>query len=131
MCYNGGSMGKRLAGALLISILSLPLHALEVPVDGPEGDLRFSVPVGNPRKWTAETPYLYKLLLTLNDAAGAPIEVIPSTVGFRKVEIRDSRLWVNGQVILLKGVNRHEHSPDTGHYVSRELMIRDIEIMKQ
>jgi beta-galactosidase len=94
-------------------------------------EVLFSVGVANPRKWTAETPSLYQLLLTLRDAAGAVVEVIPAKVGFRKVEIKDSRLWVNGQVVLLKGVNRHEHSPDTGHYVSRELMIRDIEIMKQ
>ena len=98
---------------------------------GAETEISFSVGVANPRKWTAETPSLYKLLLTLRDASGATVEVIPTNVGFRKVEIKDSRLWVNGQVILLKGVNRHEHSPDTGHYVSRELMIRDIEIMKR
>jgi beta-galactosidase len=70
-------------------------------------------------------------MLTLSDAAGNPIEVIPAKVGFREVEIRNARLLVNGQPILLKGVNRHEHSPDTGHYLSRELMIKDIEIMKQ
>ena len=94
-------------------------------------EVSFTVEVRNPRKWSSETPYLYKLLVTLNDAAGRPLEVIPTTVGFRKVEIRGSKLWVNGQAVLLKGVNRHEHSPDTGHYVSRELMIRDIMLMKQ
>ncbi len=91
----------------------------------------FAVAVPNPSKWTAETPSLYQLLLTLRDDSGATLEVIPAKVGFRKVEIRDARLLINGQPILLKGVNRHEHSPDTGHYVSRELMIRDIELMKR
>ena len=84
-----------------------------------------------PRQWTAETPNLYSLLLTLEDAGGQVVEVIPSHVGFRKVEIRDGRLLVNGRAILIKGVNRHEHDPDAGHHVSRELMIRDIELMKQ
>jgi beta-galactosidase len=96
-----------------------------------ERAVAFAVSVVNPKKWSSETPYLYKLLLTLKDAAGAPIEVVPSTVGFRKVEIRAGKLWVNGQAILLKGVNRHEHSPDTGHFLSRELMVRDIVMMKQ
>ena len=108
-----------------------PPQTQKIQPAGAEGEVSFSVNVSNPRKWSAETPYLYRMLLTLNDAAGAPVEVIPAAVGFREVEIRNSRLWVNGQVILLKGVNRHEHSPDTGHYVSRDLMIKDIEIMKQ
>ena len=59
------------------------------------------------------------------------LEVIPSRVGFRTVEIRGGRLLVNGQAILVKGVNRHEHSPDSGHYVERAWMVRDIELMKQ
>jgi beta-galactosidase len=99
--------------------------------DSEEVEVAAAIPVSNPKKWTAETPNLYKLLLTLKDAGGKPIEVIPVNIGFREVEIRDGRLLVNGQKILLKGVNRHEHSPDTGHYLSRELMIRDIEVMKQ
>ena len=57
--------------------------------------------------------------------------MIPASVGFREVEIRNARILVNGQAVLFKGVNRHEHSPDTGHYVDRATMIRDIEIMKR
>ncbi len=130
----GGQLAPGSVTAELLDAAGKPAFAPQTQklvAGGQEAELRFSIAVGNPRKWTAETPYLYKLILTLKDAAGSPVEVIPSTVGFRKVEIRDSKLWVNGQVILLKGVNRHEHSPDTGHYVSRELMIRDIEILKQ
>ena len=129
--------GKLVAGSVtaeLFDAAGKPVFAAttqKIQPGAAETAVSFSVPVGNPKKWSSETPYLYKLLLTLRDAAGAPLEVIPSTVGFRKVEIRDAKLWINGQVILLKGVNRHEHSPDTGHFVSRELMVRDIEIMKQ
>ena len=91
----------------------------------------FSIPVRAPRKWSAETPDLYRALITLTDAAHQAVEVIPTTVGFRKAEIRNGRFLVNGQAILIKGVNRHEHDPDLGHYVPRALMIRDIELMKQ
>lgn len=96
-----------------------------------ETSAEFSVPVKNPRKWTAETPNLYRVLLTLKNAAGDTLEVVPSHTGFRKVEIRNGRLLVNGQAILLKGVNRHEHSPDTAKYVPRELMEKDVVLMKQ
>lgn len=87
--------------------------------------------VRGPKLWSAETPYLYKMLLTLKSAAGAVIEVIPQQVGFRTIVIEGGRLKVNGQVVLIKGTNRHEHSPETGKVISRELMIKDIEMMKQ
>jgi beta-galactosidase len=96
-----------------------------------ETTVTVSVPVAAPRRWSSETPYLYTALLTLSDAGGKVIEVIPSRVGFRTVEIKGARLLVNGQAILVKGVNRHEHSPDLGHYVERSWMVRDIELMKQ
>ncbi len=87
--------------------------------------------VENPRKWSAEDPYLYQLLITLKDDNGKLLQVIPSSVGFREVEIKDGELLVNGRAILVKGVNRHEHDPDTGHYVTEESMFRDIRLMKQ
>jgi len=96
-----------------------------------EGEANFSVPVPNPRKWTAETPELYRLLLTLKDRSGKTLEVIPWNVGFRKVEIRGGRFLVNGKPVLIKGVNRHEHSPDTAKYVPHELMVKDVELMKR
>ncbi|MBN2374952.1 MAG: DUF4981 domain-containing protein [Sedimentisphaerales bacterium] len=92
-------------------------------------DLR--VKVSNPLKWSAETPNLYQLLLKLEDESGKVIEIIPVKVGFREVEIKNRQLYVNGKPVLFKGVNRHEHDPDTGHYISAESMIKDIEIMKR
>jgi beta-galactosidase len=103
----------------------------KLPAEISEGKIRSHIAVANVKKWSAETPHLYKLLLTLNDAQGNPVEVIPADIGFRKVEIRNSLLWVNGKRVLLKGVNRHEHDADTGHTISRESMIRDIELMKR
>jgi beta-galactosidase len=90
-----------------------------------------SIPVSAPHKWSAETPYLYRLLLTVRNQAGAVLEVIPQNVGFRRVEIRDGRFLINGQAVLIKGVNRHEHDEVTAKYVSLESMLRDIKLMKQ
>ena len=87
--------------------------------------------LNNITPWNAESPYLYQLLITLQDAKGNVSEVIPQKIGFRKVEIKKGRLLVNGVAVLLKGVNRHEHDPVTGHYVTRENMLADIALMKQ
>lgn len=87
--------------------------------------------VSAPAQWSAETPNLYALQLTLSDAAGQVLEVIPLQVGFRKVEIRDGMLLVNGKRVLIKGVNRHEHDPDFGHVMTEERMRSDIELMKR
>ena len=94
------------------------------------GRLQATMQVEQPAKWTAETPYLYTLMATLKDGT-AVREVVPVKVGFRKIEIRNSQLLVNGQPVLIKGVNRHEIGPDEGSYVSRERMLQDIQLMKQ
>lgn len=90
-----------------------------------------AIEVPDAKKWTAETPNLYTLVLTLKDAAGRTIESQRTSVGFRRVEIRDGQFLVNGQAVYFKGVNRHEHDPDTGHFVTVESMIQDIKLMKQ
>jgi beta-galactosidase len=91
----------------------------------------FRETIARAARWTAETPNLYTVLITLMDPGGQTVEVLTSRVGFRTVEIRDGRLLVNGAPILIKGVNRHEHDPVTGHVVSEESMRRDIALMKQ
>ena len=98
---------------------------------GAEERASFLVPVRAPFKWSADAPHLYTELITLTSGTGQVLEVIPARVGFRKVEIKNARILINGQPALFKGVNRHEHNPDTGHYVTRALMIRDLELMKQ
>jgi len=91
--------------------------------------------VENPKKWTAETPYLYTLVATVKTFGQVKdqkiVEVITQKVGFRKVEIKNSQLLVNGQPILIKGVDRHEMDPDGGYVVSTDRMIQDLEIMKR
>ena len=96
-----------------------------------EGKVRFSIPVEKPKKWSAESPALYNLLLTLKDKSGGVLEVIPCKVGFRSVEIKDGNMLVNGVPIMLKGVNRHEHHPDLGKAVPIETTIEDLKLMKQ
>ena len=86
--------------------------------------------VENPQKWTAETPTLYKVVVTVQQN-NKEVESVPVRTGFRKVEIKNSQLLVNGQPVLIKGANRHELDPDGGYVVSRERMIEDIRLMKQ
>ena len=90
--------------------------------------IRFEVE--NPAKWTAETPELYTLL-TIVKRGNEDVEAIPQRVGFRKVEIKDGQLLVNGKAVYIKGANRHEMDPDKGYVVSRERMIEDLTIMKR
>ena len=91
------------------------------------GQKQATLAVNNPQKWTAETPYLY----TLYASADGGKEVIPTKVGFRKIEQRGDQILVNGQPVLIKGVNRHELDPDGGYVVSPERMLQDIQTMKQ
>ena len=86
--------------------------------------------VKDPLKWTAETPWLYTVRVSSLDN-GAVTEVVPVRTGFRKVEIRDALVLVNGQPVLFKGADRHELDPDGGYVVPRERMEQDIKIMKQ
>ena len=87
--------------------------------------------VDNPHKWSAEHPNWYTLLLILKDAGGRVLQVERSLVGFRCVEIIDGQLCVNGKPVCIRGVNRHEHDPDTGHTVSKDSMVEDILLMKR
>jgi beta-galactosidase len=83
------------------------------------------------QSWSAEKPALYNLSIMLTDAAGRTVEVVRQKIGFRKVEIKNGSLLVNGRRILVKGVNRHEHDERLGHVPVREMMIKDITLMKQ
>ncbi len=98
---------------------------------GEEIEFSLGADVESPRPWSAEHPNLYRLLLTLRDEGGDVIEVLEADVGFRTSEIKDGQLLVNGVPILIKGANRHEHDPTTGHYVDTESMIQDILLMKR
>lgn len=98
---------------------------------GEEKKLHFHQKVTAPLKWSAETPNLYTLLLSEKDASGKVLETIPCRVGFRTTEINGGQLLVNGMPVLIRGVNRHEFDPKLGHVMTKEIMIKDICLMKQ
>ena len=91
----------------------------------------FEAQVENPLKWSAEQPNLYKLQLVLKNSKGEVIEALTQNIGFRTAEIKNGQFLVNGQAVYIKGVNRHEHDPDNGHVVSRQSMLKDIQLMKE
>uniref|UniRef100_UPI003FED893F glycoside hydrolase family 2 TIM barrel-domain containing protein n=1 Tax=Prevotella sp. TaxID=59823 RepID=UPI003FED893F len=97
------------------------------------GVAKYQLRVKNVRKWSAETPNLYTLVVSpiQNGGMYSPYEIIQVKVGFRKVEIKNRQLLVNGQPVLLKGANRHEMDPDEGYNVSEKRMIQDIMMMKR
>ncbi|GAA0133271.1 glycoside hydrolase family 2 TIM barrel-domain containing protein [Paenibacillus sp. YSY-4.3] len=98
--------------------------------EGSEQQLTLSAPVQNPLKWSAETPDLYTLVLSVKDVTGQLLETVSCKVGFRTFELQDGLMKINGKRIVFKGVNRHEFSCDKGRAITKEDMIRDIELMK-
>lgn len=87
--------------------------------------------ISNPLKWTAETPNLYTMVLTLKDSKGAIIESTSHKIGFRKIEITDGQLFVNGKKVYFKGVNLHEFNTNAGNVVTRKEMMRNLQLMKE
>jgi beta-galactosidase len=126
----GIGLGARLVDPEGRSLVEIPGISSEIAAGG-EGKLTLSAQIPDPAKWSAESPALYRLVLTLSKADGAVIESIPCDVGFRSVEVKDGVLLVNGRYVYLKGVNRHEHDPVTGHTVSFLSMVQDIALMKR
>ncbi|GHO42771.1 glycoside hydrolase family 2 TIM barrel-domain containing protein [Ktedonospora formicarum] len=111
--------------------LSVSEGIFTVTPDSPNTFLELQSPIAAPRLWSAEDPYLYRLLVTLYDADGKVLEVIPQRIGFRSVVLRDGVFLVNGVALKLKGVNRHDAHPDFGRAVPYEAMVQDILLMKQ
>ncbi len=102
---------------------TLPVHG------GGTVTFKHSLPQIDP--WSAETPKLYTLELALRDRQGRVIEAIRRDIGFRSVAVQGGQLKVNGRAVTIRGVNRHEHDPETGRVMSRERMEQDIRLMKQ
>lgn len=95
------------------------------------GEVTFDAKLSKVNKWNYDNPYLYKLVLDLRDADGKTIEATSANVGFRKIEIKNSQLCVNGIPVEVHGVNMHEHNPYGGHAINEEIMMKDIRTMKQ
>ncbi|MDG4657279.1 glycoside hydrolase family 2 TIM barrel-domain containing protein [Ectobacillus antri] len=91
----------------------------------------FTIELDQPELWSAESPYLYKLLIAVYNEAGQLVEAIPHRVGFRRFEIKNKMMHLNGKRIVFKGVNRHEFNCYTGRTITKEDMLWDIQTMKQ
>lgn len=132
--YKSGSLAVNLSlkgnAAVSLELLDAANKTVATAEVKGAGKQSSVIRVDNPNKWTAETPYLYTLRATLKEG-GKVTEVVPLKVGFRKIELKNSKLLVNGQPVLFKGADRHEMDPDGGYVVSRERMIQDIQIMKK
>lgn len=132
--YKNGTLGIELSlkGNNNVTLELLDSHNNVVATKEVKGSGKVSaeMAVENPNKWTAETPYLYTLRASVKNGNSAS-EVVPVKVGFRKIELKNAQILVNGQPVLFKGANRHEMDPDGGYVVSRERMIQDIQIMKK
>src|SRR5260221_6424900 len=92
-------------------------------------ELTLNKTISTPKLWSAESPYLYTLVVTFKTANGC--ESVSCKVGFRQIEIRERQLLINGKAVMIKGMNHHDHDPIAGSAVSRELMEKDIQLMKQ
>ncbi len=104
-------------------------YNITIPANG-DTEVNISKNVRNPLLWSAEDPNLYSALISLKDSSGKTIESTSWRIGFRSVEIKKGQLLVNGKAVLMKGVNLHEHCHINGHYVSPEVLRKDIEIMQ-
>ncbi|MFC1672303.1 sugar-binding domain-containing protein, partial [Planctomycetota bacterium] len=122
----GGRVEVSLLDAESRLVLPRPLRARAVVGAKGEGSLDVKARVSNPRKWSAEDPYLYTLVIKLKDAKGGVLEVVTCRIGFRSVEVKGGNLRVNGVPIMIRGVNRHEHHPTLGRAVPLDTMIEDI-----
>ncbi|SEO63861.1 beta-galactosidase [Amphibacillus marinus] len=111
-------------------VFNQPLEAKVTLTDEQFTELNFESVVRHPLKWSAETPNLYTLVMTVIDSTGSVLELESCQVGFRRFELKDGLMKINGQRIVFKGVNRHEFSADRGRAITVEDMVHDIQLMK-
>lgn len=113
--------------------IAKPVSSDIIPLGSVAGldSLRYEKRIPQAKKWTAETPDLYILTLTLLDQNGNCIESLSNRIGFRTSEIKNGLLLINGVAVKLKGVNRHEFDPIKGHVIPREMMLLDVQLMKK
>ena len=130
------SNGTKKASACEISVALMDGPAMlwqdtqTIEVQEESAAIQFDKTLPSVRKWSAEQPNLYTLLISLTDSKGKPVEFVSLPVGFRRMEIRNKQFLVNGVAVYLKGVNIHEHDPETGHVIDEAMMKLDILTMK-
>ncbi|MBN2199932.1 MAG: DUF4981 domain-containing protein [Candidatus Aminicenantes bacterium] len=124
-------LAARIPAGRSVSGRVLPASPVDPVPPGEEAALDLRARVRNPLKWTAETPNLFRLVLTLEDETGRVVDARSCDFGFREVELKGGRLLLNGRAVKLRGVNRHEHDPDHGRALPYERMLQDITLLKQ
>ncbi len=124
---QAGSISVKLYDANNVVYSSIQNFAIKKEA---EKKLNFKTTLDKVKTWSAETPNLYTLNIFLKDGSGKLLESVSHQIGFRRVTLENGQLLVNGQPVLLKGVNRHEHDPKLGHVMTKEMMLKDIELMK-
>ena len=128
---DGYQVEMQLFDAQEQAVFEQPISDSLLVTDEEINKVELSKQLTNPQKWSAEDPYLYTIVLTLKNPVGQTIEVESCKIGFRQVEIKNKELLINGQPVLMKGVNRHDHDDRRGKAVTEETMIADIQLMKQ
>lgn len=135
---NGWEVEAQLFDRYGTAVLDAPLGDKVVgsakgwnPYRGPLGVVTLSALIEAPELWSSETPHLYTLVVGLRRAGGPVVEATACRIGFRRVELGDRELLINGRPVMIKGMNRHEHDPVRGKAITRESMIADIELMKR
>ena len=116
--------------SLFDGIEKIYTEAKDIKLQDGKGTVSFSKSFPGIKKWSAESPALYSLVLSLKEKNGNLLESVSSRIGFRKVEIIDSRLLVNGVAIYIKGTNLHEHHDTNGHVIDEATLLKDIRVMK-
>lgn len=128
---------KNFSGSVEVSLYDANMKRVLVKkasvavVKGQEKKVPFAGKISKVNRWSAEDPYLYTMVISQKDNKGKVLASTSSKVGFRKVEIKNAQLHVNGMPVLVKGVNLHEHHPTKGHANTLDVMLKDIEVMKQ
>lgn len=117
---------KKSKSSLLVSLSLIDKNGKEIQKTALSSDTKHRFIVKNANKWSAEDPYLYTLIAKTNEG-----ETIKQNVGFRRIELKNAKFYVNGKAIYIKGANRHEVDPDNAYHVTKERMIQDILEMKK
>jgi len=123
------------SGSLQLEIIpanaSKPVYSATKKFATTDTPINFQTTIKNVKSWSAETPNLYDLVLILKDATGKTLMLTSEQIGFREIELKNAQLLVNGMPVLIKGVNLHIHDDVKGHVPSREVMLKDLKLMKQ
>ncbi len=127
---DSDAKGFNLEAALFENDQKIYAETKDINLADKKASVNFTKQFPGIKKWTSETPNLYSLVLNLKDNFGNNLESVSARIGFRKVEIFDSQLHINGVAILLKGTNMHEHNDITGHVIDEATILKDIRVMK-